>query len=249
MAGHSQFANIKHRKGAQDAKRAQKFTKLIREIIVATKQGLPDPEFNSRLRSAIITAKKENLPKDRIDAAIKTASGNNQHDNFEEVVYEGYGPGNIALIIQTLTNNRNRTAAELRHALSKYNGKLGESGSVSFLFNHVGLIAYKASSINSFDTLFNTAIELQALDVEENDYDEEKMYYVTCNIQDFGNVRDQLFKKFSDAEFSRLFWKPINITTIDDEELQKRILNLMDVLENNDDVQHVDSNFIFNTKI
>ena len=133
MAGHSQFANIKHRKGAQDAKRAQKFTKLIREIVVATKQGLPDPEFNSRLRSAIITAKKENLPKDRIDAAIKSASGNNQHNNFEEVVYEGYGPGNIALMIQTLTNNRNRTAAELRHTLSKHNGKLGESGSVSFL--------------------------------------------------------------------------------------------------------------------
>ena len=247
MAGHSQFANIKHRKGAQDAKRAQRFTKLIREIIVSAKQGLPDPEFNSRLRSAIIAAKKENLPKDRIDAAIKSATGNTQSDNYEEVVYEGYGPGNIALMIQTLTNNRNRTAAELRHALSKYNGKLGESGSVSFLFNHVGVIAYKAASIDSFDSLFNTAIELQALDVEEMTQDEsqEKMYYVTCNVQDFGNVRDQLFNKFSDAEFSRLFWKPSDILKIEDEEIQKKISSLMDLLENNDDVQYIDSNFTF----
>ncbi|AUO54849.1 YebC/PmpR family DNA-binding transcriptional regulator [Ehrlichia canis] len=247
MAGHSQFANIKHRKGAQDAKRAQRFTKLIREIIVSAKQGLPDPEFNSRLRSAIIAAKKENLPKDRIDAAIKSATGNTQSDNYEEVVYEGYGPGNIALMIQTLTNNRNRTAAELRHALSKYNGKLGESGSVSFLFNHVGVIAYKAASIDNFDSLFNIAIELQALDVEETTQDEsqEKMYYVTCNVQDFGNVRDQLFNKFSDAEFSRLFWKPSDILKIEDEEIQKKISSLMDLLENNDDVQHIDSNFTF----
>ncbi|CEI85420.1 YebC/PmpR family DNA-binding transcriptional regulator [Ehrlichia minasensis] len=247
MAGHSQFANIKHRKGAQDAKRAQRFTKLIREIIVSAKQGLPDPEFNSRLRSAIIAAKKENLPKDRIDAAIKSATGNTQSDNYEEVVYEGYGPGNIALMIQTLTNNRNRTAAELRHALSKYNGKLGESGSVNFLFNHVGVIAYKAACIDSFDSLFNTAIELQALDVEEVTQDEsqEKMYYVTCNIQDFGNVRDQLFNKFSDAEFSRLFWKPSDILKIEDEEIQRKISSLMDLLENNDDVQYIDSNFTF----
>ncbi|AAZ68394.1 YebC/PmpR family DNA-binding transcriptional regulator [Ehrlichia canis] len=247
MAGHSQFANIKHRKGAQDAKRAQRFTKLIREIIVSAKQGLPDPEFNSRLRSAIIAAKKENLPKDRIDAAIKSATGNTQSDNYEEVVYEGYGPGNIALMIQTLTNNRNRTAAELRHALSKYNGKLGESGSVSFLFNHVGVIAYKAASIDNFDSLFNIAIELQALDVEETTQDEsqEKMYYVTCNVQDFGNVRDQLFNKFSDAEFSRLFWKPSDILKIEDEEIQKKISSLMDLLENNDDVQYIDSNFTF----
>ncbi|AHC39159.1 YebC/PmpR family DNA-binding transcriptional regulator [Ehrlichia muris] len=247
MAGHSQFANIKHRKGAQDAKRAQRFTKLTREIIVAAKQGLPDPEFNSRLRSAIIAAKKENLPKDKIDAAIKSAAGNTQNDNYEEVVYEGYGPGNIALMIQTLTNNRNRTAAELRHALSKYNGKLGESGSVSFLFNHVGVIAYKASSIDSFESLFNTAIELQALDVEEiiQDDTQDKMYYVICNIQDFGNVRDHLFHKFADAEFSRLFWKSSDTLKIEDEEIQKKISNLMDLLENNDDVQYIDSNFTF----
>ena len=248
MAGHSQFANIKHRKGAQDAKRAQKFTKLIREIIVAAKQGLPDPEFNPRLRSAIIAAKKENLPKDRIDTAIKSASGNTQNDNYEEVVYEGYGPGNIALMIQTLTNNRNRTAAELRHALSKYGGKLGESGSVSFLFQHVGIIAYKASVIENFDLLFNVAIELQALDVEENvtqDDIQEKIYHVICNIQDFGNVRDQLFKKFSDAEFSRLLWKSNDVIKIENEEIQKKILNLMDLLENNDDVQYIDSNFTF----
>ena len=248
MAGHSQFANIKHRKGAQDAKRAKKFTKLIREIIVAAKQGLPDPEFNPRLRSAIIAAKKENLPKDRIDSAIKSASGNTQNDDYEEVVYEGYGPGNIALMIQTLTNNRNRTAAELRHALSKHGGKLGESGSVGFLFKHMGIIAYKDSIIKDFDILFNTAIELQALDVEESvteDDAQEKIYHVICNVQDFGNVRDQLFKKFSDAEFSRLFWKSNDIIKIGDEETQKKILNLMDLLENNDDVQYVDSNFTF----
>ncbi|WDM84831.1 YebC/PmpR family DNA-binding transcriptional regulator [Ehrlichia sp. JZT12] len=248
MAGHSQFANIKHRKGAQDAKRAQKFTKLIREIIVAAKQGLPDPDFNSRLRCVIIAAKKENVPKDRIDTAIKSASGNTQNDNYEEVVYEAYGPGNIALMIQSLTNNRNRTAAELRHSLSKHGGKLGESGSVSFLFQHVGIIAYKASVVKDFDSLFNIAIELQALDVEENvtqDDIQEKIYHVICNIQDFGNVRDQLFKKFSDAEFSRLFWKSSDVIKIEDEEIQKKISNLIESLENNDDVQYIDSNFIF----
>ncbi|QXK92013.1 YebC/PmpR family DNA-binding transcriptional regulator [Neoehrlichia mikurensis] len=247
MAGHSQFANIKHRKGVQDVKRAKRFTKLTREIIVAARKGLPDPEFNPMLRSAISAAKKENLPKDRIEAAIKSASGNAVDDNYEEVTYEGYGPGGIAIIVHAVTNNRNRTAAELRHIFLKCNGKLGESGSVSFLFDHVGIIAYKSESINNFNDFFNIALELNANDIEEhivND-NQEKLYYVICNVNDFGNIRDNLSKKFFDAEIAKLSWRPKELIKIQNLDLQIKIKNLIHTLEDNDDVQYVKGNFAF----
>ncbi len=187
MAGHSQFSNIKYRKGAQDAKRSQRFTKLIREITVTAKQGLPDPEFNPRLRSAIFAARKENLPKDRIETAIKNAAGNIAGENYEEIQYEGHGPFGTALIVHVLTNNRNRAASEVRYIFSRKNGSLGETGSVSYLFDHVGLIVYKAESVN-FDDLFSHGIELEVLNVKENNI--EGLYVITCKVKDFGKVRN-----------------------------------------------------------
>lgn len=242
MAGHSQFANIKHRKGAQDAKRSQKFTKLIREIIVAAKQGLPDPEFNSRLRSAIFAARKENLPKDKIEAAIKSVNDPSVNDNYEEVQYEGYGPSGLAFIIHVLTNNRNRTASELRYIFSRYGGTLGETGSVNFLFDYVGLVVYKAGKIN-FDDIFSYSLELGVLDAQ----DQQEFYNVICKVGDFGKVRDALYKKFAEPELARLVWKAKDLITIDDEDLVKKTMNLVEALENNDDVQHLDNNFTYKT--
>ncbi|WP_339045718.1 YebC/PmpR family DNA-binding transcriptional regulator [Candidatus Mesenet endosymbiont of Agriotes lineatus] len=243
MAGHSQFANIKHRKGAQDAKRSQKFTKLIREIIVAAKQGLPNPEFNPRLRSAIFAARKENLPKDKIETAIKSISNPSVDNNYEEVQYEGYGPSGLAFIIYALTNNRNRTASELRYIFSRYGGILGETGSVNFLFDHIGLVVYKAGEI-SFDDIFNYSLELGVLDVEG----QQDFYNVICEVKDFGKVRDALYEKFAEPEYARLAWKAKDLVTIDDEGLVKRVIDLVEVLENNDDIQYLDNNFTYNVQ-
>ncbi|KJV68771.1 YebC/PmpR family DNA-binding transcriptional regulator [Candidatus Neoehrlichia procyonis] len=249
MAGHSQFANIKYRKGVQDVKRAKKFTKLIREIIVAARVGLPDPEFNPRLRSAIAAARKENLPKDRIESAIKSASGNAADDSYEEVTYEGYGPGGVAVIVHAVTNNRNRTASELRYIFSKHSGKLGESGSVNFLFDRIGVIVYRAEAINDFNNFFNIALELRARDIEDHVVDngqtQEKLYHVICDVNDFGSIRDNLSQKFFDAETAMLSWKPKEIIKIQDLDLQVKIKNLICTLEDNDDVQYVKGNFIF----
>ncbi|QOD38373.1 YebC/PmpR family DNA-binding transcriptional regulator [Candidatus Wolbachia massiliensis] len=239
MAGHSQFSNIKHRKGAQDAKRSQKFTKLIREITVAAKQGLPD---SARLRSAIFAARKENLPKDKIETAIKNAAGNVAGENYEEIQYEGYGPSGTALIVHALTNNRNRTASEVRYIFSRKGGNLGETGSVSYLFNHVGLIVYKAEGVN-FEDLFNYGIELEALNVEEND--KEELYIITCEVGDFGKVRDAFYAKFGEPEFARLSWQPKDLIEISDKELIDKLSALVEELEDNDDVQHVEGNFTF----
>ncbi|OEY87049.1 transcriptional regulator [Wolbachia pipientis] len=238
MAGHSQFSNIKHRKNAQDSKRSQKFTKLIREITVAARQGLPDPELNPRLRSAIIAARKENLPKDKIETAIKNASGNITEENYEEVQYEGYGPSGTAFIIYAVTNNRNRTAAEIRHIFSRMGGNLGETGSVNYLFNYIGLVVYNASNIN-FDELFNYGIELGVLNVELQD----GLYLVTCEVKNFGLVRDTLYNKFGEPEFARLAWQPKDPIEVNDEELAKKISALIEALEDNDDVQYVEGNF------
>ncbi len=242
MAGHSQFSNIKHRKGAQDAKRSQKFTKLIREIAVAAKQGLPDPELNPRLRSAIFAARKENLPKDKIETAIKNATGNVAGENYEEIQYEGHGPSGTALIVHALTNNRNRTASEVRYIFSRKGGNLGETGSVSYLFDHVGLIVYKAEGMN-FDDLFSHGIELEVLNVEEND--KEGLHVITCEIKDFGKVRDAFYAKFGEPELARLSWQPKDLIEISDKELIDKLSALVEELEDNDDVQYVEGNFTF----
>jgi YebC/PmpR family DNA-binding regulatory protein len=242
MAGHSQFSNIKHRKGAQDAKRSQKFTKLIREITVAAKQGLPDPELNPRLRSAIFAARKENLPKDKIKTAIKNATGSVAGENYEEIQYEGYGPSGTALIVHALTNNRNRTASEVRYIFSRKGGNFGEAGSVSYLLDHVGLIVYKAEGAN-FEDLFDYGIELEVLNVEENN--KEELYVITCEVKDFGKVRDAFYAKFGEPELARLSWQPKDLIEVSDKELIDKLSALVEELEDNDDVQYVEGNFTF----
>jgi YebC/PmpR family DNA-binding regulatory protein len=237
MAGHSKFSNIKHRKGAQDAKRAKLFTKLQREITVAAKVGQPNPEFNPRLRNAIIAARAQNMPKDRIDGAVKKATISGEGDNFEEIRYEGYGPNGIAIIVEALTDNRNRTAGEVRSYFTKSGGNLGETGSVSFMFDHVGLIIYD-KSVADEERIFEVAIEAGALDIENDD----EFYVITCEVGDFSSCQDALIEKFGDPKSSRLDWKAKDATDLDLEKAQK-VMKLVDVLEDNDDVQTVYGNY------
>lgn len=237
MAGHSKWSNIKHRKGAQDAKRAKIFTKLTREIEVAAKSGQPDPDFNPRLRTAIVTAKKQGVPKDRIDTAVKKGAGIIQGENYEEMRYEGYGPSGVALIVDTLTNNKNRTASNVRAAFTKAGGNLGETGSVSFMFDQVGLIEYKSNVANA-DDMFEAVIEAGADNVESN----EDIHEITCDPSDFSSVRDALVEKYGDPEEARLSWKAKDASDLDLEKAEK-ILRLVDILEEDDDVQFVTGNF------
>ncbi|MGB0682498.1 MAG: YebC/PmpR family DNA-binding transcriptional regulator [Magnetovibrionaceae bacterium] len=237
MAGHSQFKNIMHRKGAQDAKRAKVFAKHIRELTVAAKSGLPDPDMNPRLRLAIAAAKSVNMPKDNIDRAIKRATAGGDGDNYDEIRYEGYAPGGVAVIVETLTDNRNRTASEVRAAFSKHGGSLGETGSVSFMFDRLGVIRLK-SDAGSADDVFEAALEAGAEDVQSDDTGHE----VVCQPDDFAAVRDGLEKAFGDPEEAQLSWRPQNSITVDEDTAQT-ILKLIDVLEDNDDVQRVAANF------
>ncbi|EOA62037.1 YebC/PmpR family DNA-binding transcriptional regulator [Anaplasma phagocytophilum] len=243
MAGHSQFANIKHRKGAQDAKRAKLFTKLRKEIIVAARSGSPVPELNPNLRSAIASAKAFNLPKDRIEAAIRSAQGNEADDSYEEITYEGYGPGSVAIVVHALSNNRNRTAGELRHIFTRHGGKLGERGSISYLFDHVGLIVYGAAQVGSFDVIFDEATSLGAIDLEEHNNGEEKEYHVICQVEDFGRIRDALYEKFSDGVTARLSWRPKQKVKPASEEASAKLISFLNDLDDNDDVQYVEGDF------
>lgn len=238
MAGHSHASNIKHRKGAQDAKKAKLFTKLQREITVSAKTGHADPEFNARLRNAIIAARTNNMPKDRIDSAIKKATTIGDGENFEEIRYEGYGPNGVAFIVQALTDNRNRTAGEVRSIFTKSGGSLGESGSVAFMFDHIGLIEYEAK-IASEEKMFEAALEAGATDVESN----SDWHIITCETENFSYLRDALIAKFGDPKTAKLDWKPKNTVELDLESAQK-ILKLVDLLEDDDDVQLVTGNYI-----
>lgn len=237
MAGHSKFKNIMHRKGAQDKKRAKIFSKHQREIFVAAKMGLPDPEANPRLRNAVLAARGDNMPKDNIDRAIKKAAGSDDDTNYEEIRYEGYGPGGVAVIVEALTDNRNRTASEVRSAFTKHGGNLGETGSVGFMFNRVGLVEYLIDQASA-DDLFEVALEAGADDVASDDEGHE----VICAPEDFSTVRDALVEKFGDPEGARLDWKASTSTSLD-EAAMETLLKLIDVLEDNDDVQMVASNF------
>jgi len=238
MAGHSQFKNIMHRKGAQDAKRSKIFNKLAREITVAAKSGLPDPAANPRLRAAILAGRSQNMPRDRIDRAIKQGTpGGGDDTNYEEVRYEGYGPGGTALIVEALTDNRNRTASEVRSAFTKHGGSLGETNSVSFMFNRVGAIYYPAASATA-DAIFEVALEAGADNVESD----ENGHEVTTLVENFGAVRDALEAKFGAPESARLTWLPLN-TVAPSEEAAASLLKLIDVLEDSDDVQVVEGNF------
>ncbi len=235
MAGHSQFKNIMHRKGAQDAKKAKIFTKLIRELTVAAKQG-GDPATNARLRAAVIAARIANMPKDTQDRAIARGMGAGDADNFEEIRYEGYGPGGVAVVVEALTDNRNRTAPEVRSSFTKYGGNLGETNSVSFQFDHVGLIEYPLAAVTS-DRLLEIALEGGADDIQQ----EGDIHQVFCQIPDFHKVREELSKHLGDPLSAKIIWKPLNLITVD-EQTASSVLKLLEVLEDNDDVQAVFSN-------
>ena len=244
MAGHSQFANIKHRKNAQDAKKAKIFTKHTREIITAVKLGGPDPEGNSRLRTAIIAARASNLPKDRIEGAIKRASSGVEGDNYEEIRYEGYGPAGVAFIVDALTDNRNRTASEVRNAFTKHNGSLGETGSVSFVFERVGLLEFADLKISA-EQFFEDAIDAGATDIET--YDNKFIAY--SEPEDLNVVREALVKKFGDPQAARLSWNPKSFTDIDDIQVAEKLLKFIDALEDSDDVQFVTGNYRISDKV
>ena len=237
MAGHSQFKNIMHRKGAQDAKRARQFAKFIREITVSAKTGMPDPAFNPRLRAAVVAAREANMPRDTIERAIKKASGAGVGEDYVEVRYEGYGPAGVAVIVEARTDNRNRTASDVRSAFSKHGGALGETNSVSFLFNRVGVIRYPAAAASE-DAMLEAAIEAGADNVESD----AESHEVTCATDDFFAVRDALESRFGAPESAKLDWRPTTQVTLD-EDRAGSLLKLLDALEDNDDVQNVTANF------
>ena len=236
MAGHSQFKNIMHRKGKQDAARAKLFAKFAREITVSAKSGTPDPAMNPRLRLAIQAARAENMPKDNIERAIKKALGNDA-DTFETVRYEGYAPGGVAIIVEALTDNRNRTGGAVRAVFTKYSGNLGATGSVSHMFNRIGEIRYAADA-TSADAMLEAAIEAGADDVESDG----DGHLVVTSFEAMGQVAGALEEKFGEAAQVRAVWKP-NLTTQVDEERAVSILKLIAGLEDDDDVQAVFSNF------
>jgi YebC/PmpR family DNA-binding regulatory protein len=237
MAGHSQFKNIMHRKGAQDARRGRQFAKLIREITVSARQGLPDPASNPRLRAAMVSARQANMAKDTIDRAIKKATGGAGGEDYAEVRYEGYGPAGVAVIVEALTDNRNRTASDIRSAFAKHGGALGETNSVSFLFNRLGVIRYQAS-VASDDDMLEAAIDAGAENVESD----TDAHEVTAAVEDFFVVRDALEARFGAPESARLDWRPTTSVTLD-EDRAAALLKLLDVLDESDDVQNVYANF------
>ncbi|MGE6742764.1 YebC/PmpR family DNA-binding transcriptional regulator [Allorhizobium pseudoryzae] len=236
MAGHSQFKNIMHRKGRQDSIRSKMFSKLAREITVAAKAGLPDPTMNAALRLAIQNAKAQSMPKDNIDRAIKKASGADA-ESYDAIRYEGYGPGGVAVIVEALSDNRNRTASNIRSIFTKAGGALGETGSVSFSFDHVGEIVYKVSA-GSADAVMEAAIEAGADDV----ISEEDSHTIICGFESIGEVSKALEATLGEAETVKAVWKPQNTVPVDEEKAQS-LMKLIDSLEDDDDVQNVYSNF------
>ena len=236
MAGHSQFKNIMHRKGRQDAQKSKLFGKLAREITVSAKLGTPDPAMNPRLRAAVLAARAENMPKDNIDRAIKKALGGDA-ESYEEIRYEGYGPGGVAVIVEVLTDNRNRTAGEVRATFTKSGGNLAETGAVSFMFDHVGVIEYDAA-VASGEAMFEAALEAGADDVVSS----ENGHEVYAAPDRFGSVAKALESKFGEPRKAALVWRPQNTIAIDDEQGEK-VLRLIDSLNDSDDVQNVYANF------
>ena len=236
MAGHSQFKNIMHRKGRQDAVRSKIFSKLAREITVAAKQGLPDPAMNPRLRLAVQNAKAESMPKDNIQRAISKASGGDA-ESYDEVRYEGYGPGGVAVIVEALTDNRNRTAANVRAAFTKAGGALGETGSVSFMWDRAGEIFYPVKAGDA-DKVMEAAIDAGADDVQSD----EEGHTILCGFEDVNEVSKALEGALGDAESVKIIWKPQTNVPVDEERAQS-LMKLVGVLEDDDDVQNVYANF------
>ncbi|GGY36242.1 YebC/PmpR family DNA-binding transcriptional regulator [Parvularcula lutaonensis] len=236
MAGHSKWANIQHRKGRQDAKRSKLFSRLSKEITVAAKMGAPDPAFNPRLRLAIANAKGQSMPKDNIERAIKKGSSG-EGDDYEEIRYEGFGPEGVGIIIEALTDNRNRTASEVRSTFTKNGGNLGETGSVSFGFDRVGLIEYKAE-IGSEDDVLEAAIEAGAEDVVSND----ETHTIYTAADDFAEVQKALEERYGEPDTARLSWRPQNMIEVSSEKAET-VVKLVDALDDLDDVQMVYANF------
>lgn len=236
MAGHSQFKNIMHRKGRQDKVRSKLFGKLAREITTAAKLGQPDPAFNPRLRAAIIAARQENMTKDVIERAIKKSQGGDA-ENYDDMRYEGYGPGGVAVIVETLTDNKNRTAGEVRAAFTKAGGNLAETGAVSFMFSHVGVVEYEAK-VASADQMLEAAIDAGADDVVSSENGHE-IYTATDTLRD---VAKALEAKFGEPKKAAMVWKPQNTVALDDDK-GEQMMELLSVLEENDDVQNVYANF------
>ena len=237
MSGHSKWHNIKLKKGKVDAQRGALFTKLSKEIILAAKGGSPDPEANYRLKMAVEKARENNVPQENIKRAIARATNAEGQKEIEEIRYEGYGPANVAVVVDAATDNRNRTASDLRSAFNKYGGALGETNSVSFLFNRLGVVTYPAS-LASADDMLEAAIEAGAENVESNETEHE----VTTGVDDFFAVRDALEARFGAAESAKLDWRPTLLVTLD-EARAASLMKLLDVLDENADVQNVYANF------
>lgn len=236
MAGHSKWANIQHRKGRQDAVRSKLFSKLSKEITVAAKMGDPDPDKNPRLRMAVKEAKSNSVPKDVIDRAIKKSTAS-EGDDYEEIRYEGYGPNGVAVIVEALTDNRNRTASIVRSTFSKNGGSLGETGSVCFMFDRKGEVVYGVKAGDA-DSVMMAAIEAGAEDIKSN----EEVHVILCADVDLNEVANALEKDLGESQSAKLIWKPNLSTELDLEGMQK-LMKLIDALEDNDDVQRVTSNF------
>ncbi|PZX18447.1 YebC/PmpR family DNA-binding regulatory protein [Palleronia aestuarii] len=236
MAGHSKWANIQHRKGRQDAARSKLFSKLAKEITVAAKMGDPDPDKNPRLRLAVKEAKAQSVPKDVIDRAIKKSQGGDG-ENYEEIRYEGYGPNGVALIVEAMTDNRNRTASTVRSTFSKNGGNLGETGSVSFMFDRKGQVTYPADAGDA-DGIMMAAIEAGAEDVESS----EEGHVIWCADTDLAEVAAKLEEQLGESDTTKLVWRPQTTTEMDLDGMQK-LMKLMDALDDDDDVQSVTANF------
>jgi YebC/PmpR family DNA-binding regulatory protein len=240
MAGHSQFKNIMHRKGAQDAKKAKQFTKLIREVTVAVKTGGPDSNSNPRLRRALLAAKEANLPKSRVENAISKASSSSGGENFDEVIYECYLSHGVALIVEALTDNRNRAASDIRAVLTRNGGSLATEGAVLYLFDRLGLIELDDDKISS-EALLEATIEAGALDCVSEGY---HLHQVFCDRDALHEVQQQLATKFGEAKSSKLIWQPKNQVQIEEQAQAQRIIDIIDALEDLDDVQNVYGNYL-----
>ena len=238
MAGHSKWANIMYRKGAQDARRAKRFTKLIREVYVAAREGAPDPDHNSRLRTAIAAAKSHSVPKDNIERALKKAAGGDGgQDRFDTLSYEGFGPGGVAVIVDAITDNRNRTAAEIRSIFSRHGGTLGETGSVNYLFQRVGIIRFPADAASD-DDIFEAALEVGADECES----EADGHEVICAPESLSETNESLTARFGAPERVEIAWRPQTTVPID-EDKAAAVFKLLEALDDSDDVQQVSANY------
>ncbi|HHW61404.1 MAG TPA: YebC/PmpR family DNA-binding transcriptional regulator [Syntrophomonadaceae bacterium] len=238
MAGHSKWSNIKHKKARMDEKRGKEYTKLAKELTIAARMGGGDPEMNSKLKLTIQKAKEINMPNDNINRAIKKGTGELESETYEEFIYEGYAPGGVAVILEIATDNRNRTASDIRHLFSKHGGNLGETGCVAWMFDRVGLVTVSSEKLADVDEFMLTALELGADDVRED----EDLLEIISSVEDFMDLRDAI-EKVATIEDADMVYLPKNIVEVNDEDTAMKVMKLIDVLEDHDDVQNVYANF------